>query len=185
MMDADSPNYAEYVVEKKTEGILRLFRALLILGYVIFGVTYFTVCYLLAFIPLVAVLPVFLWIIVFFTWRYVSYDVGYEFAAGTMTFYRIYARRSKRIRRDCLTVQVREANYAGPWDGKRRNDELRRTTKHYDFASSVASEDAVFLVYRDEKDRECSVRFDCINRVARLLGVFCPNADFTGKKFRY
>lgn len=184
-MNMDSPNSAEYIASKKVEGMLLVKRILLIVLYITFTVGYFGVCAGIGVIQLVAVLPILLWMLIFFTWRYVSYDDAYTFSSGTMVFSRVYAKNGKRISREKLRIRVQDAKYAGLWSGGRRDDEMRNVKKLYDFASSANSADAVFVVFDDPSGVECAVRFDCISRVKKLLVAFCRRTDFGSHEFRY
>ena len=78
MDETYSPNYAEYTYEKKAEGKMRILKYLLIVGYVLFVALYFLICYITRLIPLFALCPLITWIMVYFTWHYVSYDVYYN-----------------------------------------------------------------------------------------------------------
>ena len=184
MADMDSPNYAEYAVEKKVEGSLRVRRLLMILFYVALAGGYFSVC-VTTFVALIAVLPMLMLIVIYFTWLYVSYDVSYTFSSGTMRFCRVYGSRSRRIEREMLSLEVRDALYVGLAENPRAKERLSSVRRVYDFASSSQSSDAVILIFEEENGSTSAVRFDCINRVARLLRIFAPAADLEGLKFRF
>ena len=183
--DEDAPNRAVFATAKKVEGRLLLYRILLISGYVAFGGAYFGVCYRFALIPAVAVLPLLLFIIHGFTWRYVSYDVVWQFEGGSMIFGRIYGRNTHRIYKPMLEVHPADGVLCGPADYKKNADTFCDCEKTWDFSSSKKSPDACVLIWRDAEGRYCGVRFDAIAKVARLLKSFCPGADFTGKDFRF
>ena len=90
MEDMESINAAQYAYEKKQEGKLAAMKALLIFIYIAFAVGFFVFCCTTGFVPLFAVCPIFLWILVFFTWPLVKFDIVYTFAHGTLTFYKEY-----------------------------------------------------------------------------------------------
>ena len=189
MSESDSPNRAEYGVEKKTEGKWILFRILLIAGYTLFAAVYFVICYISAFIPVVALLPLFLWILIFFTWRYVSVDCCWTFESGAMTFTTVYARRSRRIRRVRLNCRVSDALQIRACTGAVRGG------RGLDFRSSVHAPDGVCMVLKrpgaprpkhstvlngvplDVPDTgTVTVCFDCTEKLWRLLCRFAPDA---------
>ena len=63
-------NTYEFVVAQKHEGKVQLFRILAVVSYVLFFCVVAAALILLHFPWLVAVLPIFEWILIFFTWRY-------------------------------------------------------------------------------------------------------------------
>ena len=79
MNEFDSPNYAEFSYDVKSEGKVRTMRIMAILGYAAFLLLYFLICYATRMIPVFAIAPIFTWILVFFTWSYVKYDYYFEF----------------------------------------------------------------------------------------------------------
>ena len=183
--DEDAPNRAVYATAKKSEGRLRLYRILLFSGYVLFSAGFFAFCYVNALIPVVAVLPLLLFIIHGFTWRYVSYDVVWQFEGGSMIFGRIYGRNTHRIYKPMLEVRLADGVLCGPAELSKCEDAYNECDRKWDFSSSKKSPDACVLIWRDAEGRYCGVRFDAISKVARLLKSFCPGTDFTGKEFRF
>lgn len=71
-----SSNYAEFVVEKKVEGSYKLHRILMILGYIAFiGVLVGVFISINVF--MVAIVPIFAWMLIFFSWPLVSIEYKY------------------------------------------------------------------------------------------------------------
>ena len=180
----DSPNCAEYAVERKNEGCVRLLRLLLLLGYTAFAVGYIVLfCVVTQMLPLIAVLPLLLYILCLSTWRYVSYDVAYSFEAGTMVFRRVYGTRGRRIPREKLRLQVKDAEYVGLLSAPRTAEATEGVAAVYDFLSSASVPNAAVIVARDSTGRRIAVRFDCIRRVAKLMRVFCPRSELDPESF--
>ena len=184
MYDTDSPNYAEYAVEKKVEGSLRARRLLMILLYALIAGVYFGVC-VTTFVALIAVLPMLMLILIYFTWSYVSYDVSWRFSAGKMTFCRVYGSRSRRIEKQTLTVETKNALYVGTPDSERGKAALSSARRIYDFASSASDSDAAILVFKQANGAVSAVRFNCIRRLAKLLRVFAPMAELDSLSMRF
>ena len=67
-------NTYEFVVAQKHEGKVQLFRILAVVSYVLFFCVVAAALILLHFPWMVAVLPIFEWILIFFTWRYRSVE---------------------------------------------------------------------------------------------------------------
>lgn len=184
MYDTDSPNYAEYAVEKKVEGSLRVKRLLMILLYVAIAGGYFAVC-VTTFVALIAVLPMLMLILIYFTWSYVSYDVSWRFTAGKMIFYRVYGSRSRRIEREALAVETKDSLYVGVPGSERGKTELASARRVYDFASSASDSDVAILVFEEEDGSVSAVRFNCIRRLAKLLRVFAPTVELDSLNLRF
>ena len=84
----------EYTVARKPEGFFGFMKLFLILFYVAFIGAYFAIIYITRIIPLGALIPVFLWILVYFTWRYVKQEYKYEISGSTLTFSVIYGAKN-------------------------------------------------------------------------------------------
>ena len=83
----ESINYAEYAVAQKAEGKNLLLRILLITGYVLFAAAYFLFfTTYLKIVMLISLLPLFIWMLVFFTWRFAAVEHEYQISSGTITF---------------------------------------------------------------------------------------------------
>ena len=83
-----SSNYAEFSVEKKVEGSYKSVRILMIVGYIV-AIAALGIALAIAFAPLVAIVPIFGWVLIFFTWPIVSIEYKYtvdgaEFVAATV-----------------------------------------------------------------------------------------------------
>ncbi|HBJ19188.1 MAG TPA: hypothetical protein DDY70_05580 [Clostridiales bacterium] len=177
MFDADALNHADYAYAKKKEGKIRLLAVLLVLLYITFTVGFFLLCYLSRLIPFFAVAPLFLWILVYFTWRYVSYDIYYTFESGTLTFYRRTGKKTKRGDKILLTLRVQETE--GAYDGGDPREERAATDgKFYDFSSSRHAEATVLLRFAED-GRGAAVLFDVTPRVRELIRSFAPHVYFT------
>ena len=179
MSDMDSPNYAEFSYEKKSEGKNKLCRMLLVVGYILFTVLFFLVCYLTKLIPVFAVAPIFVWMLVFFTWRLVSYDMYFEFRSGTLTLGRIRVRKSGRLKKPMLTVKVKDAEEIAPFDSTVSTD----GAKVYEFSESSTSQSRIFVRFTENGAPALAI-FEGTARLGKLLTSFCPNAhDLKGKEF--
>ena len=175
MFDPEAFNHADYAYTKKKEGKLLFFTVLLILLYVLFVVGFFLLCYVSRLIPLFAVAPVLLWILVFLTWRYVSYDIYYTFESGTLTFYRRAGKKPKAAKK-ILSLRLRECE--GAYDGIRVVEERAAAEgRFYDLTSSVHTDSAVLLRFT-EREKPAAVLFDATPRVRELIRKFSPHVYF-------
>lgn len=180
MSDFDSLNSAEFSYEKKGEGKNKLYRILLICSYVLFVIVFFLACYLSKLVPAFALAPVLLWILIFFTWRLVSYDMYFEFSTGTLTLGKVRVRKSGRRRTPLLSIPVKSAKEIAPFDA---SVVISPSEKLYDFSASATSDKRIFI--RFEKNGEPSVAvFEGTARIGKLLSSYSENAhDLKGKEF--
>ncbi len=180
MSDFDSLNQAEFSYEKKSVGKNKLYRILLIIGYVLFVILFFLACYLSKLIPVFALSPIFTWMLVFFTWRYVSYDMYFEFAAGVLMLGTVRVRKSGRTKKPRLFISVKDALEIAPYDPASAPKDVE---KAYDFSESPTSDKRIFILFEKDGVRSLAI-FEGTARIARLLSSFSKNAhDLKNNEF--
>ena len=181
MNEYDSPNYHEYSYDKKGEGRLLLGRILLIILYVAFSVGYFLFCTTTKILPIFALWPIFLWMLVFFTWRLVSYDCYFEFRSGMLEVGRVKVKKSGRRKSPRLSVQVKTAEYIAPL--AESQEMLSSLGRVYDYSSSCASPHRILIVF-DKDGARSGLIIEGTARLATLLASFCPNThNIKGQTF--
>jgi len=89
-------NSYDFSVSQKSEGKWLVYRILMITLYVLFAVGYFIAIYVTRMIPLGAFIPLLVWILIFFTWRYVTPDYKYTLVSGVFTLYTVYSKKEKK-----------------------------------------------------------------------------------------
>ena len=176
MSEFDTLNYAEHAYAKVAEGKLRIFKTLMLVGYVVFVGIYFLFCYITRIIPLFALCPLFLWIIIFFTWRYVSFDYYYTFQSGRLELGTIRSSKRGRKKTPKLTVTVKDAIYANLYtsDAEAELAELGVKTIH-DYFSSSSSSERIILVF-ESAEGNYGVLFDGTTQSAKMIAAYCPAA---------
>lgn len=165
--DNDLPNHAEYVVVQHAEGANLRLRLLLILGYILFSATYFIVALVTKLVPVVAVLPVFLWIIVHYTWRYVCIEHAVRVGQGTLSVEDIL-KDGKRIPK--LTVSLKEASDLLPAAEADMTKERKAGLTVYDYRGSVHASDAYRFLFVDQNNRPSVIY---IKTTPDLLRALC------------
>ncbi len=173
MSEFDTPNYAEYSYSVKSEGKIRLFRIAAILGYVAFVALFFTLCILTKLIPLFAVAPILTWMLVYFTWRYVSYDCYFVFESGRLELGRARNTKSGIKKFPKLKILVKDALYVGAYDKSERQTE---GTELFDFSESQSSDKRIVIVFENNGEK-CSAVFEGTKKIAKLLDLFCPRSQ--------
>lgn len=87
----------EYVVSEKKSASLICKRICLILVYVLWGAGFLMVGVTTRLlVPLMALVPLSLWILVFLTWRFTQIDYELSFFSGVVTVSRIYGNRTRK-----------------------------------------------------------------------------------------
>lgn len=174
MNEYDSPNFAEFSYTKKSEGAYKVKRILLVMAYVLFAAAFFVVVLMTKLIPVFAVCPILVWILVFFTWRYVSYDFYFEFREGNLQFGRIMGTKRGRKKFPTVRVHIKEANFIAPYsECAERLSEAKRV---YDYSASASSDKRILVLFKEAGDVS-AVIFEGTAKIAKLCASFCPNAE--------
>lgn len=171
-------NNFEYVVDEKAKGKNLIFRILLIAFYIVFGLAYFIFFCRIGFVPVIAMLPFLLWIIIFFTWRYVSVSHEYIIATGEITFSHIY---SNKKRKEVLRLSIREVTEVAPYDERKQTG----IKKIYDFRGDKDSPDSYFLVFKTKTDAYALVYFEATKKALKLMQLYNPGVVKMEKTLRY
>ncbi len=176
-------NYVEYSVECKKDGKLKLRKLWLILAYVGFVALYLLLFVVLTkIVPLVAILPLLLWILIFFTWRYTQVEYEYAIIQGAFNFSVIYGNRT---RRDLLEVKIKDMTTIAPYEGEMIARTEAPDIKHtYNFTSSKDSPDAYAALWTTEEGEKCALLFEATNKTLKIC-KFYNNPVTTVKEVRY
>jgi hypothetical protein len=168
MSEFDSPSYVEYVYEKRAEGKALLLKYSLLLGYAVFVASFFGICYVTRLVPVFAVCPLVTWILIHFTWQYVSYDVYYTFEHGHFVFGKIKRGRSGKMRSAIIELDVQRAILVASYQQVVKSREYNNANRVYNLASTLSSENLLGIVY--ERDGKVNVViFENTPKLARLL----------------
>lgn len=178
----DSANYAEYVVAQKSEGTFRLKRILMVVFYVVFtGGVFGALCAAKIF-PVIALLPVLVWFVIWMTWRYVSVEHEYVIASGTMTFTDIYGNRS---RKKLFEKKVKDMELIAPMTDEYAKEYADAEIRH-DWRGSVKSPDSYFFTCRDdESGKKTVVFFEATNKAIKIMRFYNSQATVMSDKLRY
>lgn len=159
-------NYAEFSVKKEPRGRYRLIRLAVILGYaIILG----GLCVLLAIkFPMgIAILPIIGWMLVFFTWRYVSIDYKYIVDHATFTVTVVYGGKSERA---LVKFATKDLERVEPFESFEKGD-----TDSYTIIDARPSEDCVdayAAVGRDHNGRATVLFFRATNGLIKALRFY-------------
>ena len=181
MSEFDTPNFHEYTYRKKAVGKNRVIRILLITLYCSFVLAFFLFCAETRFLSIFALCPIFTWMLIFFTWRMVSYDMYYTIDGGMIELGKVKVRKSGRKKAPKLKVHIKDAIEIKPYIIE--HDALTGASRIYDFSESPSSDKRILL--KTKKDgKEICVIFEGTSRAAKLLSSLCPNtSNLKGKEF--
>ena len=175
-------NEFDYTVAKKVEGKYRIYRILMVLLYVLFGSVYFIGMAIAHLYPIMAFTPLLVWILVFFTWRFVSIEYRYETVSGGIKFYNVYGGKKKKL---ILEMRIKEFEEISPIDPETKA-RIAETgfDKSYNFARSENDDtDKYFASFKDKDGRHCILYFEATEQALKILRFY--NSKTTVIKTRY
>ncbi len=178
----ESINHVEYVVEQKPEGKNLTLRILLIAGYILFGLAYFIFFTVkLKIVMLISLLPVFIWMLVFFTWRFAAVEHEYQIVSGTVIFSDIYGNRTRKKK---FEYKIKDMLTIAPMDRTHESDYTKSTLTH-DFRGSAKSPDSYYFTYKDNAGKTCVVYFEATARTLKSFRYYNSAATVMSTSLRY
>ena len=141
---------------------------LMLLAYVIYTVAYFVIIYATRIFPLGALIPVTLWIIIYFTWRYTSPDYKYVIEAGTFTFYVNYSKKDKdKKKRSAFKISSAEA--IAPVESLKDEIAAFKPKKVFSAVPSKSAPDQYAILYTDLEGVKCVIYIVVTAQSLKLL----------------
>jgi hypothetical protein len=143
----------EFVVAQKAEGRFLRRRILFILMYALYVATFLGIGIITRIgIPLVALVPVTTWILIFFTWRYVQVEYEYSMTSGILVLTEIYGGRS---RKKIMEVHIKDATAILPLSDPRTEVEVERFAPEivYSAIPSTRAEDTYVMLFEDRTEQ--------------------------------
>ena len=176
----------EYAVAQKNEGGWKLARIGLIALYVCFVLGCFGAGIALNVLPPLALVPVFTWMLVFFTWRYVSVEYEYSITSGELTFSKIFGNRSRRT---VLKLMLRDAIRIAPLDNE---DEVEKASaylpeREFWAISSKKASDVYFMLFEYKTGggtRRAIFYFEATQKALQICRFYNPGATLLTKVSR-
>ena len=137
------------IIIKKT--VFIALYVLSVIGWLVFGLA------TRAFIPLIALIPITLWVLIFATWRYTSVEYEYSLVTDILTISKIYGGRSRKV---LLEIPIKDAVLIAPL-----NDIYAERSERYapqtitDATSDINSDSVYFILYEDKESGKRSVLY--------------------------
>jgi hypothetical protein len=176
MSEYDSPNFAEFSYTRKSEGRYKVKRCVLIACYALFVGVFFGVVLMTKLIPVFALCPIFLWMLIFFTWRYVSYDFYFEFKEGNLELGKIMGTKNGRKKYPQKKIHIKEALFIAPYADEESKIKIIEAKKIYDFSASNISDKRILIIYKEGCDTVAAI-FEGTAKMAKLCASFCQNSQ--------
>lgn len=166
-------NSYEYSVAQKREGKWIIYKLALVLAYLAYVAAYFAVIIRTGFVPLGALIPVTLWIIVFFTWRYTSPDYKYAVRSGMLSFTICYGGRSEKL---AFEAHIADATAIVPLCEAK--EALARAKRRYSALPCSGAADAYAFLF--EKDgKSCVFIFKATRDALKILHFYNDKTKIT------
>lgn len=171
----------EYTVRQKIEGKWILARIGMIflyfsfvLAWLIFGVR------TRIFVPLLALIPVSSWVLIFATWRYVSVEYEYSITSGMFTFTKVFGGKS---RKKAVEISLRDAILIAPLDDEKARIYAEKYGPEREFhaISSLSSPDVYFILFECEnkkakEKRRAILYFEATERALQICKFYNTSA---------
>ncbi len=161
----------EYTVSEKMTSALRLKKIALLAAYILWGVVIFVVGMMVRLIvPFLALVPLSIWIIAFFTWRYTQVDYEYSFFSGMLTVSRILGGRS---RKKLTSVVIRDAAHILPYTDENvaRAEAFGAKTSIF-AASSHDAENLYLILWDSEETGKTMLCFEANEKAVKILRYY-------------
>ncbi len=168
MSEENSFLFAEYAKPVSRKGRFRLYRLLLILAYTVFATAY-VFFFVFVHIPhLIAILPLLVWILVFFTWGAVSFEYRVKVESGLLTFGKLRNKKEKIL----YTVKVKDLCCVDVYTAEALSS--HSPTRMLDCRSEPETT-AYFIVYKTEKE-SVTVLFEATDSILSALRYYNKDA---------
>lgn len=176
-----SKNYAEFVTSKTKEGIYKTKRTLAVIGYVLFVVLYVVLCATVKMLlPFIALTPLFLWMLIYFTWWTVSVDYRYTVDAATLVAKSVYGDRYERT---LFEGKIKDFSLVAPKNDEYLSafDEFANDASVIDITSGSKAYDVYFALHTDEKGNKNIVVFEMTSQALGAIRYYNASATVVSK----
>ncbi|MBQ8212959.1 MAG: hypothetical protein IJZ80_03030 [Clostridia bacterium] len=172
---AGSAPYEYTVAEKKTR-TLCFKRAALVALYVLWVIGWLLAGVMIKLIvPLLAFIPISLWILVFFTWRLTQVEYEFSFFSGEMTVSRVLGSRSRRA---LCTVKMRDVELLIPCSADGADVRIDRFAPHrVIYAASSEDSPALFAaLFKDGNGTPTVLYFEPDEKARKIVRYYNATA---------
>ena len=165
-------NSFEFARESKIEGPLKVRRNLLLVLYVVFTIASFGAVFASNLLPLGAIVPILVWMLVYATWRYVKIDNKYVIETGVLTYTKKYGSSKPKV---ITEFKIKSAELIAPLAGSESRIADFAPEKTVNAVSSSSSEDVYIALYTDADGKRCAFCFEVTNAAIKMLRYYNEN----------
>ena len=173
-------NFVNYGVKKKAEGKYGLKRTLFILMYILIPAAIAGVFIAIKILPILATLPVFLWMLIFFTWRYASVEYEYIILDGEFRMLKVYGSKSMRV---LVSTRVSGMTAIAPYDSEHKAAaDAVPAANRIEAVSTMSAPDIYYAIFTEDNE-EYAVFFEATAKTLKALRYYNESTVIT--KTRY
>ncbi len=172
---ANGAPYEYAVAEAKTLS-LKLKKIAFIALYVLWGLSLLFVGIITRIlVPLLALVPLTTWILVYFTWKYTQVEYEYSFFTGTLTVSRVLGNRTRKV---LLKVAIRELAAVFPYVDANVDRANAYSAEYTLFAaSSMEAESLYIALWQDETTGKRSMLcFEANEKALKIIRYYNASA---------
>ena len=131
--------------------------------------------------PLMAFVILLEWILIFFTWRYVSIEYKYETVSGGIRFYKVYGGKKKKL---LLDKRIKEFDRIEPYtnDARAELEKIKFTEKHICTRSQKDHTDCFYAIYEVGENKGIIV-FEATQASLKILKFYNANTVVAATRF--
>ncbi len=164
----------EYAVREAKSKTLLFKRITLIAIYCLWaGGWLFVGLWFQLIVPFLALIPLTLWIIVFFTWRFTQVEYEYSFFAGELTVCKILGGRSRKKLAE-ITIRNISEFYPCTDEFAARIDAFHEEKTIY-AASSLSAPNLCVMLWNDEENGRTALYFEPNEKALKILKYYNPS----------
>ena len=171
----------EYTVSEQNSKALLFRRITLIAVYMLWVAVWLILGITLRIIaPLLALIPISLWILIFFSWRVTQVEYEYSFFSGILTVSRVLGGRSRRCLAE-IPLRGLDAVYPCTDEHAARIDAFG--AEHTLFAASDPEAVGLYaLLWRDEENVKHALYFEPSEKALKIIRYYNASAVSIAKK---
>lgn len=167
--DTAGSNYAEFSIARKPDGKIKMQRLIFILLYAVFAIAYIVVFTVLTkMIPLVAVLPLFILIMWFFTWKLTKIECTYVVYQG---MFHVYRHNGYNKAKEVFSAKLSENGGIYPVSDEDYKKYADACDNELDFSIGKNSEDRYFAIF-NVNGKKTAVYFTAATKLLTALRYY-------------
>lgn len=167
----------EYVVAEKKNARLVMKKIGFICGYVLFVILWFVFGFATNLFPLLALIPLTTWMLVFFTWRYANVEYEYSVTSGTVTFSKVFGGRS---RKQITEFKLKDCSLIAPLSESDEKIKAFAPERDYVSMSSWDTPDA-YVALLTLNDKKTAVYFEATEKMLKICRFYNSPCTVIGK----